>query len=152
MREVEVRIPGRPPGANALHRQGFWKVRKERGEWLAVSHGASVVAMTASPYARDWIVTAVGRSGRSPASSSYVEPGRWWPLSRASLAVEWRCKTRRRRDYDNLVAGLKPLIDGLVSAGIIEDDDSEHLVSLGPLTVTPRAAADETVLTVREES
>ena len=121
MREVEVRIPGRPPGANALHRQGFWKVRKDREEWRGISHSAALAVRSGPPFAR------------------------------ASLAVEWRCRTRRRRDYDNLVAGLKPLIDGLVSAGIIEDDDSAHLISLGPLTVTSGCPEDAVVLTVREE-
>ena len=123
MREIVVRVPGRPPGANALHRQGYWRVRKDREEW----HGIALLA---------------ARAARGPGFGP--------PFARASLAVEWRCRTQRRRDYDNLVAGLKPLIDGLVSAGIIEDDDSDHLVALGPLTVSSGCSEDETVLTIRE--
>ena len=122
-RVVTVRVPGRPPGGNALHRQGFWRVRKDREEWRAVAAMAARLAMGA---------------GFGP------------PIARAEVAVEWRCRTRRRRDFDNLVAGLKPLLDGLVDAGVIQDDDSEHLAVLGPLTILTGVREDETVLTVRE--
>ena len=35
--------------------------------------------------------------------------------------------TKRRYDLDNLMASLKPLWDGLVDAGILQDDSTEHL-------------------------
>ena len=38
--------------------------------------------------------------------------------------------TTQPRDYDNLAASAKPLIDGLVLAGVIDDDDPEHLTEL----------------------
>lgn len=149
---IEVRVPGHPPGGNELHRMGHWGIRKSRETWKDATHTAAVRAMASGPFARPWMLTAVGRSGRSPDSTSYVpDQGEWWPLTRASLEVTWRYKIRRNRDLDNLVAGLKPMIDGLVSAGILEDDHSGVLVSLGPFRVEVGAEQDETVLRVHRE-
>jgi Holliday junction resolvase RusA-like endonuclease len=33
----------------------------------------------------------------------------------------------RRRDRDNLLASFKPGVDAIVDAGLVLDDDSEHL-------------------------
>lgn len=45
---------------------------------------------------------------------------------------------RRRRDPHNLYPTLKAYIDGIVQAGVIVDDDAEHLVEvvmrLGPVS------------------
>lgn len=38
----------------------------------------------------------------------------------------------RRRDQDNLVATLKPAIDGLVDAGLIPDDTPDHITWWSP--------------------
>lgn len=150
-RSVTVVVPGRPPGANALHRMGHWRVRKVREEWKDAGHAEAVRTMARGPFARAWMLTAVGQSGRSPESTGYIpDRGEWWPLERVTIGVVWRCKVRRRRDFDNLVSGLKPLLDGLVSSGIIADDSTDHLVALGPLTVEIGAGVDETVLTVTE--
>ena len=122
-RSLEVRVPGHPPGGNALHRMQHWQVRKVRDEWR---QAAFILALDA-------------------------RPGEWAPLDRASVAVYWRFRVRRKRDLDNLVAGLKPLLDGLVDAGVLVDDSSDHLISLGPLAVEVGARQDETVLVVTEE-
>ena len=37
------------------------------------------------------------------------------------------CNRKRRLDYDNLVGGLKQLIDALVCEGFIFDDDPTHV-------------------------
>lgn len=149
-RAVEVRIPGIPPGGNDLHRMNRFQVRKSREVWKALAHQEAVRAMTRGEYARPWMVTAVGRSGRSPESSSWTPEAEWWPLTRATLAVSWRFRVRRNRDLDNLVAGLKPIVDALVSSGILEDDHSGVLVGIGPLDVVTGATDDETVLTITE--
>lgn len=149
-RTVEVRIPGHPPGGNDLHRMNRFQVRKSREVWKGLAHQEAVRAMTRGEYAKPWMLTAVGRSGRSPESSSWTEEADWWPLTRATLGVSWRYRIRRTRDLDNLIAGLKPIVDGLVSSGILEDDHSGVLVGIGPLDVVTGAAQDETVLTIME--
>lgn len=120
---IEVRVPGHPPGGNELHRMGKWGIRKSRETWRQATF---VLALDA-------------------------RPGGMAPLSRASLGVTWRYRIRRNRDLDNLVAGLKPMIDGLVDAGILEDDHSGVLVSLGPFRVEIGSQTDETVLVIQEE-
>ena len=44
------------------------------------------------------------------------------PQEAIHVRLNYRPKDRRRRDSDNLVATLKPCIDGLVAAGIVPDD------------------------------
>jgi len=100
---------------------GHWGIRKSRETWRS----------------------ATGRA----ASAAWDD----YPLSLASLGVTWRFRVRRYRDLDNLVAGLKPMIDGLVDAGVLEDDHSGVLVSLGPFRVETGAEQDETVLRIQEE-
>lgn len=52
--------------------------------------------------------------------------GQTFPL-RPPLAcsVTFVVKNNRRRDYDNLIASLKSGMDGLVAAGLIEDDSTK---------------------------
>lgn len=44
------------------------------------------------------------------------------PCRRIVVELHLYPKGERRRDPDNLVASLKPLIDGLVDAGVVADD------------------------------
>jgi crossover junction endodeoxyribonuclease RusA len=49
-------------------------------------------------------------------------PPRW---TRAELKITWYCRNSRRQcqpDRDNLLAWLKPGIDGLQDAGVVEND------------------------------
>lgn len=60
-------------------------------------------------------------------------------------------KDRRRRDADNLVSGvLKHVIDGLVDAGIVPDDDPGHvdarMPQIGPCE--PTSSVHRWVVTV----
>lgn len=48
-------------------------------------------------------------------------------MQRIRVTLIYRPRDRRRRDVDNLVATLKPLIDGLVDARIVRDDTPEHI-------------------------
>lgn len=43
-----------------------------------------------------------------------------WTIAKVSLSVY--CRTRRRRDADNMLARCKPAFDGVQDAGIIADD------------------------------
>lgn len=80
-----------------------------------------------------------GRFARAAASKKYrrtaselttalgIETGPW---KRATIAATFFHKTKRRRDDVNHLAMLKSAYDGIVDAGLLEDDDSEHLTTL----------------------
>ncbi len=58
------------------------------------------------------------------------------PLTSPVVAsVTFHVTDKRRRDYDNLVAALKPMWDGIVDAGILVDDDYKHLRHAEPKVV-----------------
>ena len=61
-------------------------------------------------------------------------------LQRARLVIHVAFPDRRRRDPHNFMATAKPIVDGLVDAGVLPDDDHTHLA--GP---DMRAAKDLTV-------
>lgn len=42
-------------------------------------------------------------------------------LKKIDLEITWICKNRRK-DKDNIMAGTKFILDGLVAAGVIEND------------------------------
>lgn len=54
------------------------------------------------------------------------------PWRRALLRLVAYTPTRRRFDWDNLLASLKPAIDGLRDAGLIVEDTTEGLTILQP--------------------
>ena len=56
-----------------------------------------------------------------------VESGPW---ERATVSATFYHRVSRRRDDVNFLAAMKPAYDGLVDAGLLEDDDSEHLTTL----------------------
>ena len=50
-------------------------------------------------------------------------------LQRAHITVTFTFPTRHRRDVGNLMTHVvKPLVDGIVDAGLLPDDDDAHLV------------------------
>ena len=103
--ELRVFVPGRPPSPNATRRR-HWAadaddVAGRRGD-------AKLLAMEAS---------------RVAGISDFL------PLRRADLVVIFNLDAERG-DLDNLLAGSKPLIDGLVDAGILEDDSVRVLRSI----------------------
>lgn len=57
-------------------------------------------------------------------------------LRRARIDVEWIPANRRRRDPSNAQPAVKGCVDGIVDAGVLDDDDSTRL--------------DGPILTVRE--
>ncbi len=64
------------------------------------------------------------------------------PWQLASIKAHFYHKTSRRRDDVNSMQSLKSAYDGIVDAGLLVDDDSEHLKTLTPEfhkdTVFPR--------------
>lgn len=64
---------------------------------------------------------------RRAAEDLGVESGPW---QRATVAATFFHRDQRRRDDVNSMAMLKPAYDGLVDAGLLEDDDAAHLTTL----------------------
>ncbi len=58
-------------------------------------------------------------------------------LQRFTVVLHYAPRDRRRRDVDNLVVALKPLVDGLVQAGVCEDDDHTRYVLSSPQICEP---------------
>ena len=61
------------------------------------------------------------------------------PQESIHVRLNYRPKDRRRRDADNLVATLKPAIDGLVAAGIVPDDCPPYVDWSAPRIHEPAA-------------
>ena len=55
------------------------------------------------------------------------EQGYFYPLKKAHLSITFYSKDKRRRDLDNLHSAMKASCDGLVAAGVIEDDAADKL-------------------------
>ena len=72
--------------------------------------------------------------------------GRKAQLKRATLRITWEAKDKRRRDMDNLLSATKPAIDGLVDAGVLQDDRADQ-VQL-ELRYVPGAERDSTTIEV----
>lgn len=53
---------------------------------------------------------------------------RW---QKASVKAVFYCKTKRRRDDVNALATLKASYDGVIEAGLLPDDDRDHLRTEG---------------------
>ncbi len=49
------------------------------------------------------------------------------PTQKARIDYVFKARTRRKRDYDNLLAMCKPWQDGLIIGGAIMEDDTDHL-------------------------
>jgi crossover junction endodeoxyribonuclease RusA len=58
-------------------------------------------------------------------------------MSAIHVRLHWRPAVKRRRDPDNLVATLKPCLDGLVDAGVVPDDTQEYVDWSRPMIHPP---------------
>jgi Holliday junction resolvase RusA-like endonuclease len=52
------------------------------------------------------------------------------PVEKANITYEFWFKDKKRRDPDNYAASAKMLQDGLVKAGILPDDNFNHVPEL----------------------
>lgn len=90
-------------------------------------------------------------AARMIAATEFV--GHGISFKRAAVTVEFVIRDRRGyKDPDNALACLKPAIDGCVAAGLIPDDDAEHIDYRLPLLFTvDKARAPMTILTFTGE-
>lgn len=69
-----------------------------------------------------WAVTAKKRKEVRSTSALLARQASIPRLDTARVRLVWLVSDRRRRDRENITATLKPAIDGLVDAGVVEDD------------------------------
>lgn len=72
------------------------------------------------------------------------------PWERARLDLIFIYATSYRRDMDNLIAAFKGGLDALVSAGLLVDDDADHLVWGGMSVLIDKDRAPLTIVEVRQ--
>lgn len=66
-------------------------------------------------------------------------------LDHLHTRLVWIPPDRRRRDEDNIVATAKPLWDGLVDAGVVDDDTSVYMTKYMPRIAAPDKHAETRV-------
>jgi|GEM_PF-2342302 len=96
MGELAFYIVGHPPSVNASRSWHWAKRARETTSWQDATIWSVRDAMGSSTLAGD--------------------------MRPVLVEVEFVYHTKRTRDRDNLVASLKPVIDGLVKARIVRDD------------------------------
>lgn len=126
-RQLVIEIPGRPPTPNI--RRHWRTIARDNATWKATA------IKCAGEAKRQW-------------ESGHRMP--WKPLERATVAATFMVGTKAHRDWDNLVATVKPLLDGIVAAGILLDDSSLVIESFGPFAITHSPRATAVVLTIAE--
>lgn len=62
-------------------------------------------------------------------------------LDAAAVTIVWRVPNNRERDNDNLVATLKPAIDGLRDAGVLASDSWRHVTRISARIDAPNGPA-----------
>lgn len=100
MKTIRILVLGMPPGGYAIRRTHYMQTRRESQSLKADAYYLA----------------------KAEAAKQDVRE----PFQKATLAVQFRWADRRRHDLDNAVAGLKPIIDGLVGV-LVVDDDVTHL-------------------------
>lgn len=109
---LRIQVPGRPPTPNARFGNRFAQA-SETKRWR---NDARLIALDV-----------VNRSG-------------WRAPAKARLTPIFYVPDNRPRDTDNLVASIKPLIDGLVDAKALVGDKSAVLVWGAPQVIVARGA------------
>jgi hypothetical protein len=71
-----------------------------------------------------------------------------WPLKRVEVTIE-RHTANPIKDLDNAVAGLKPVLDGMVAAGAIADDSEAVVTKLTVVQIAAPRKATRTVIRLR---
>ena len=89
----------------------------------------SRVGSIGSMFAKAAAVKRYRRLAREAICAECITTGPW---ELSTVEVAFYHKTKRRRDQDNAMASLKAAYDGIVDAGLIVDDDYDHLKRCPP--------------------
>ena len=96
-------------------------------------------------------LSAIRSQQREEAIAYVLEQGRPdSPMKRAHITITWRSKDKRKRDIDNLLSAMKGSIDGLVDAGVIEDDSAKQLSYTLYYEWGDSVKESETILNIQE--
>ena len=71
-------------------------------------------------------------------------------LDHPRVILHYSPRDKRRRDVENLVPTSKAAVDGLVLAGVIEDDDAQHFTPTMPVLCDPNGKAGRLWIVVEE--
>ena len=96
-------------------------------------------------------LSAIRSQQREEAIAYVLEQGRPdTPMKRAHITITWRSADKRKRDIDNLLSAMKGSIDGLVDAGVIEDDSAKELSYTLYYEWGDSVKESETILDIKE--
>lgn len=141
-----VDVWGRPPGPNS--RRQHWAVAADNVKWKEKAQIAAIEAMKRADQHRigtlnptpitetavasltpAWPIEEARPYNRGPRGKiTYALHRSTEPMERALVEYEFVVSDDRDRDWDNLVASTKPLMDGCVAAGVIRDDGIHTLI------------------------
>ena len=93
-------IPGSPKNANARSQWAKHTANRDRQKFRALA---------------------------SNLGQSVLDAGDWTPRPFTHIIARRISPVRRRRDPTGLAEQLKGILDGLVDAGVIPDDDEDHI-------------------------
>ena len=97
---MKIRIPGELPHLNEI-------IEKSKQHWAAYSK----------------------MKKKHTNAAAWIAKANLEPMEKVDLTFIWYCKNRRK-DKDNIIVGQKFVIDGLVEAGIIENDGWKQIGTL----------------------
>lgn len=73
------------------------------------------------------------------------------PQDRIAVQLHYRPRDKRIRDRSNLIGTQKPLLDGLVDAGVVPDDDDRYVDEQMPKIHPPSPDGPALWLTIEGE-
>jgi hypothetical protein len=116
---LEMVIPAATPSLNAFAKAHFRTYNAIRQTWVG--------------HVRDGFFDALARAGRH--AERWPTP----PHAKVRLTVTRVIKSGQLLDLDNLVGGLKPVIDALKINGLIDDDNPHALDLVATQEINPHA-------------
>jgi len=102
---ITIEVNQIPPASSSQNWRGHWGTKYRDAE----------------RYHRDVFYTCVDARNRG------FREGKMFPMCHARLDLTFVFPDSRRRDKDNMLARFKPGLDAIKDAGLILDDDTEHL-------------------------
>lgn len=85
-------------------------------------------------------LTRLWRAAAHQAAHGHIPPGTTLPPS--IVAIELPVFGKRRRDPHNYFSTVKPVVDGLVDAGLWDDDTPEWVTTIEPALIPHSSRAD----------